>query len=109
MGDQEANGPAEAAMFSEAAAKVTKIYVGGLPTDLEEDELKAMLTDKGVPEAESVLLKRGGYAFLEFADQSMADEAIAAVDGKILVSVLLLVPFSKSEMLGLWGFFFGVQ
>ena len=40
-----------------------------------------MLNDKNLPEAESVLVKRGGYAFLEFGDQSKADEVIAILDG----------------------------
>jgi hypothetical protein len=65
-----------------AADGLVKIYVGGLPPDLEEDSLKSWLEEKNVPAAESVLVKRGGYAFLEFADQCRADEAITAIDGK---------------------------
>ena len=96
MGDQElgANSASESANAEVAKGQVTdthlesmssplvKIYLGGLPPELDEDGLKSMLNDKNLPGAESVLVKRGGYAFLEFLDQAKADEVIALMDGE---------------------------
>ena len=59
-----------------------KVYVGNLPNDLEEDGLRSLLSEKSLPEAETVLVKRGGYAFLEFSEQIKADEVISLMDGK---------------------------
>ena len=94
MGDQEqgANAASESSNFevkdptaiiSNAIleSSLVKIYLGGLPQEFDENGLKSMLNDKNLPEAESVLVKRGGYAFLEFGDQSKADEVIAILDG----------------------------
>ena len=101
MGDQElgANSASESANAEVAKGQVTdthlesdmssptslvKIYLGGLPPELDEEGLKSMLNDKNLPGAESVLVKRGGYAFLEFLDQAKADEVIALMDGELM-------------------------
>ena len=65
----------------QAIQELVKIYVGALPPDLDEDALRILLNEKNLPEAETVLVKRGGYAFLEFTDQPKADEVIAVIDG----------------------------
>ena len=69
--------------MSSPSTSLVKIYLGGLPPELDEDGLKSMLNDKNLPGAESVLVKRGGYAFLEFLDQAKADEVIALMDGEL--------------------------
>ena len=101
MGDQElgANSASESANAEVAKGQVTdthlesdmssptslvKIYLGGLPPELDEEGLKSMLNDKNLPGAESVLVKRGGYAFLEFLDQAKADQVIALMDGELM-------------------------
>ena len=68
--------------MSSPSTSLVKIYLGGLPPELDEDGLKSMLNDKNLPGAESVLVKRGGYAFLEFLDQAKADEVITLMDGE---------------------------
>ncbi len=86
--NKEAVGPVEAEAEGNngnsgaAGAGLVKIYVGGLPTDFDEAGIKELLKDKSLPEAETVLVKRGGYAFLEFHEQSQANEVISALDGK---------------------------
>ena len=75
-----------------------KVYVGNLPNDLEEDGLRSLLSEKSLPEAETVLVKRGGYAFLEFSEQIKADEVISLMDGKSGKTVCLLLeslPFDE--------------
>lgn len=59
---------------------LVKVYVGSLPTDLEEEGLKRLLSEHDCPLAESVLVKRG-YAFLELSSQGKADEIIGVLDG----------------------------
>lgn len=59
---------------------LVKIYIGSLPTDIDEEGLKNLLSEKNLPSAETVLVKRG-YAFLEFDEQSKADESISILDG----------------------------
>ena len=90
MGDteQEANVASEAptnlaevTSENSTSANLVKIYLGGLPSDLDEDSLKSLLSEKTLPEAESVLVKRG-YAFLEFGDKALADQVISVLDGK---------------------------
>ena len=66
-----------------SGSSATKVYVGGLASEVDEEGLKTLLKDKSLPEAEAVLVKRGGYAFLEFSDQSQANDVISALDGKI--------------------------
>ena len=120
MGDQElgANSASESANAEVAKGQVTdthlesdmssptslvKIYLGGLPPELDEEGLKSMLNDKNLPGAESVLVKRGGYAFLEFLDQAKADEVIALMDGE------LVPPREKKIMKKMKHFFFLVK
>ena len=108
MGDQElgANSASESANAEVAKGQVTdthlesdmssptslvKIYLGGLPPELDEEGLKSMLNDKNLPGAESVLVKRGGYAFLEFLDQAKADEVIALMDGELTEKKIMII------------------
>ena len=72
-----------------AASDWAKVYVGNLPNDLEEDGLRSLLSEKSLPEAETVLVKRGGYAFLEFSEQIKADEVISLMDGRFPIFCLL--------------------
>ena len=59
-----------------------KVYVGNLPNDLEEDGLRSLLSEKSLPEAETVLVKRGGYAFLEFCFSISNDIKLKIKQGK---------------------------
>ncbi|KAG8223969.1 hypothetical protein J437_LFUL005582 [Ladona fulva] len=54
---------------------MSKLYVGNLPADVNEGTLRQLLLDHSVSCA-TILVKRGGYAFVDCPDQSMADRAI---------------------------------
>lgn len=60
---------------------MSKLYVGNLPQEAGEQALRQLLEDQGVA-CGSVLVKRGGYAFVDCPDQSAADKAIDKLNGK---------------------------
>ncbi|XP_017077385.2 splicing factor U2AF 50 kDa subunit [Drosophila eugracilis] len=86
-----------------------KIYVGGLPTCLEETQIKELLQSFGdlkgfnlVREAGTTLSK--GFAFFEYVDANVTDQAIAGLHGMQLGDRRLVVqrsiPGGKSSLLG---------
>jgi len=63
------------------------IYVGELPYSITEDDLKTMFTEFGKLEGVRIILDRmtgrsKGFGFVEMADNSEADRAIKALNGK---------------------------
>ena len=73
-----------------------KIFVGGLPNYLNEDQVKELLTSFGslrafnlVKDSATGLSK--GYAFAEYADLTVTDQAIAGLNGMHLGDKKLLV------------------
>lgn len=75
---------------------INKIFVGGLPNYLNEDQVKELLSSFGelrafnlVKDATSGLSK--GYAFCEYVDLSMTDVAIAGMNGMQLGDKKLIV------------------
>ena len=73
-----------------------KIFVGGLPNYLNEDQVKELLTSFGqlrafnlVKDSATGLSK--GYAFAEYADLSITDQAIAGLNGMHLGEKKLMV------------------
>lgn len=63
---------------------LSKLYVGNLPTDITEGALRQLFSDHGVSTT-NVLLKRGGYAFVDCLDQAALDKAIEELNGTFLV------------------------
>lgn len=61
--------------------KMSKLYVGNLPADVNEGALRQLFTDNSLS-CGTILVKRGGYAFVDCADQSTADKAIDKLNGK---------------------------
>ena len=68
-----------------------KVFLGGLPNYLNEDQVKELLTSFGqlrafnlVKDSATGLSK--GYAFCEYVDVSITDQAIAGKDTQILHS-----------------------
>ncbi|GFU21182.1 hypothetical protein NPIL_389671 [Nephila pilipes] len=57
-----------------------KLYIGNLPPNVDEDSLKELLKDKSGTLPISVLVKRGGYAFVECKDPATAERAIASLN-----------------------------
>ncbi|XP_064091559.1 insulin-like growth factor 2 mRNA-binding protein 1 isoform X8 [Macrobrachium nipponense] len=59
---------------------MSKLYVGNLPADVNEGTLRQLFLDQGLS-ATNVLVKRGGYAFVDCPDQSGIDRAIEELNG----------------------------
>ncbi|KAK0176049.1 hypothetical protein PV328_000226 [Microctonus aethiopoides] len=54
---------------------MSKLYVGSLPSDCNEASLRQLFQDHNLS-CTTILVKRGGYAFVDCSDQSTADRAI---------------------------------
>jgi RNA recognition motif-containing protein len=64
---------------------VKRIYVGNLPFDATETDIRALFEAHGMPESVSVITDPGsgrsrGFAFVEMNDPE-ADKAVAALNG----------------------------
>lgn len=60
---------------------MSKLYIGNLPGETSEPSLKQLFVENGLT-CSKVLVKRGGYAFVDCPDQSSADKAIDKLNGK---------------------------
>ncbi|KAL6259547.1 hypothetical protein P5V15_009465 [Pogonomyrmex californicus] len=59
---------------------MSKLYVGNLPSDCNESALRQLFQEHSLA-CTTILVKRGGYAFVDCADQSTADRAIDKLNG----------------------------
>ncbi len=62
------------------------IYVGNLPFDATEANLRSLFADYGTINSAAVITDREtgrsrGFGFIELADEALAGEAIAKLDG----------------------------
>lgn len=69
---------------------MSKLYVGNLPAEANEAGLRQLLQDHGI-NAASVLIKRGGYAFIDCPEQSAIERAIEKLNGNCIVLLLFHV------------------
>ena len=60
---------------------MSKLYVGNLPPETSDGTLRKFLLEHNLS-CTSVMVKRGGYAFVDFPDQSSADKAIDKLNGR---------------------------
>jgi cold-inducible RNA-binding protein len=65
----------------------TKLYVGNLPFDITEDDLRTMLTAHGQVDEIAVVMDKfsgraRGFAFATMSTQEAANAAILALNGK---------------------------
>ena len=65
------------------------IYVGNLSYKIKEDSLKAMFDEFGEVESAKIIMDRftgrsKGFGFVEMPDNSEADKAIKALNGKFI-------------------------
>jgi cold-inducible RNA-binding protein len=63
------------------------IYVGNLPYDLSEDEVKGMFAEFGEVSSVTLIMDKEsgrpkGFGFVEMAEDAGGDAAIAALNGK---------------------------
>lgn len=69
---------------------MNKLYIGNLPADVNEGSLRELFHEQAGVLPKTVLVKKGGYAFVECNDQPAADKAIETLNGKLsLISQLL--------------------
>ncbi|VEN64385.1 unnamed protein product [Callosobruchus maculatus] len=59
---------------------MSKLYVGNLPNETSETSLRQLFLEQNLS-CTSILVKRGGYAFVDCPDQSSADRAIDKLNG----------------------------
>ena len=55
--------------------------MGNLPQDVNEGTLRQLFDDHSIS-CTTILVKRGGYAFVDCPDQSSADKAIDKLNGE---------------------------
>lgn len=65
-----------------------RLFVGNLPYDVTEAELKTLFTEGGAAPSVRIPIDRDtgkprGFAFVEFADRGQADEAIRRLNGQL--------------------------
>lgn len=61
---------------------MSKLYIGNLAAEANEAALRQLLQESGVGNVSSVLVKRGGYAFIDCPEQSTVERAIEKLNGK---------------------------
>ncbi|XP_023022022.1 insulin-like growth factor 2 mRNA-binding protein 3-A [Leptinotarsa decemlineata] len=71
---------------------MSKLYVGNLPNETSENSLRQLFLEQNLA-CTNILVKRGGYAFVDCPDQSSADRAIDKLNGvNFKGSVLVVEP-----------------
>ena len=77
-----------------------KLYVGGLPYTVAEDQLQALFSEHGTVESAKVISDRmtgrsRGFGFVEMSSQEEAEEAIDKLNGTALEGRTLIVNEAK--------------
>ena len=77
-----------------------KLYVGGLPYTVAEDQLQALFSEHGTVESAKVISDRmtgrsRGFGFVEMSSQEEAEEAIDKLNGTALEGRTLTVNEAK--------------
>uniref|UniRef100_A0A2R5LEC5 Putative igf-ii mrna-binding protein imp n=1 Tax=Ornithodoros turicata TaxID=34597 RepID=A0A2R5LEC5_9ACAR len=70
---------------------MSKLYIGNLPADVNEGSLRELFHEQTGIVPKSVLVKKGGYAFVECSDQQSVDKVIEALNGHSFMGSQLLV------------------
>lgn len=69
---------------------ISKLYIGNLPAGVSEDEIRQLFVNQNLS-CTKIMVKRGGYAFVECPDQSWADRAIDQLNGLHFYGHILVV------------------
>ena len=77
-----------------------KLYVGGLPYTVAEDQLQALFSEHGTVESAKVISDRmtgrsRGFGYVEMSSQEEAEEAIDKLNGTALEGRTLTVNEAK--------------
>ncbi|XP_022247998.1 insulin-like growth factor 2 mRNA-binding protein 1, partial [Limulus polyphemus] len=72
---------------------MNQLYIGNLPVEANEESLRELFHERSRVVPKSVLVKKGGYAFVECPDEQAAEKAIKVLNGfKFMDSELLVEP-----------------
>ncbi len=85
-----------------------KLYVGNLPFTSNEDELRTLFARHGAVESVAVINDRDtgrprGFAFVEMADATAANDAVKALDGTQLGGRAIRVSEAQDKRGGAGG------
>ncbi|XP_041987619.1 insulin-like growth factor 2 mRNA-binding protein 2 [Aricia agestis] len=69
---------------------MNKLYIGNLPIEADEAAVRQLFAEHNLTAAD-ISVKRGGYAFVDFPDQSAADRAIDKLHGHSYCGLPLVV------------------
>ncbi|CAH0716201.1 unnamed protein product, partial [Brenthis ino] len=69
---------------------MNKLYIGNLPTQADEEAVRQLFAEHNLTAAD-ISVKRSGYAFVDFPDQSAADRAIDKLHGYLYCGLPLIV------------------
>ncbi|CAG9138699.1 unnamed protein product [Plutella xylostella] len=69
---------------------MNKLYIGNLSIEADEAAIRQLFAEHSLTVAE-ISIKRGGYAFVDFPDQSAADRAIDKLHGYSYCGLPLIV------------------
>lgn len=80
----------------------TKLYVGGIPYQTTEDQLRTAFEEAGQVTSASIIMDRmtnrsRGFGFVEMADEAQAQAAIDRWDGKEMDGRMLSVSFARPQ------------
>lgn len=75
---------------------MNKLYIGNLPADVNEGSIRELFHQQTGVVPKSVLLKKGGYAFVECSDDLVISKAIEALNGHSFMGSQLLVEPQQS-------------
>jgi len=79
-----------------------KLFVAGLPYDMDDRELQEIFGDYGTVNSAKVIMDRDtgksrGFGFVEFADENQAREAIKTLDGATISGKALAVKVAEDK------------
>ena len=80
----------------------TKLYIGGLPYQTTQDELRDAFSKAGAVASVSIIMDKmtgrsRGFGFVEMADEAQAQAAIDRWDGKELDGRMLSVSMARPQ------------
>lgn len=82
-----------------SVSAMNKLYVGNLPIEADEAAVRQLFAEQNLTVAD-ISVKRGGYAFVDFPDQSAADRAIDKLHGNYNISIFTILLIYENVLAG---------
>ncbi|XP_019872893.1 insulin-like growth factor 2 mRNA-binding protein 3-A [Aethina tumida] len=74
----------------QAPISMNKLYIGNLPMNASKAQIKKLFNKQNLS-CTKIVVKRGGYAFVDCPNQSAADKAIDMLNGYNMNGSILMV------------------